>query len=259
MIREFGRGTDFKCFDSRIIDSGGVHVIQAFFTSDVTEEIQIKGRAARQGTNGSYSMVLNADTLEQGPLDIQSCDILTMRNQSKFYTFLDSRRRDSCALDCSHLSDKVSQAKTSHYETVDYKEHLYNGNREKAVKYLKKWNGVLNVSHFPSSSNSSREMFLKRKSDRIEKFQSEEIARRKKAKVNAEKKRWPRICASMVKSIRRTAKTPLMQQKVMPITPPWLKMRSTMICLPLDQMPRQKKLRGNSIEPPVLAIPTSAQ
>ena len=119
MIREFGRGTDFKCFDSRIIDSGGVHVIQAFFTSDVTEIIQIKVRATHQGTEESYSMVLNANTLEQGPPDIQSYDIVNIRNQYKFYTFLDSRRRDSCALDCIHLTDKVSQAETSHYETVD--------------------------------------------------------------------------------------------------------------------------------------------
>ena len=104
-----------------MIDSGRVHVIQAFFTSDVTKEIQIKGRAAHQGTKGSYSMVLNSKTLEQGPLGIQSYDIVNMRNQSKFYTFLDFRRRDSCALDCSHLSDKVSQAAISHYETVDYK------------------------------------------------------------------------------------------------------------------------------------------
>jgi len=54
MIREFGRGTDFKCFDGRMIDGGGVHVIQAFFSTEIAEEIQIKGRTARQGARGSY-------------------------------------------------------------------------------------------------------------------------------------------------------------------------------------------------------------
>lgn len=44
MIREFGRGTDFKCFDKKLLDAGGVHVIQAFFSLEATEEIQIKGR-----------------------------------------------------------------------------------------------------------------------------------------------------------------------------------------------------------------------
>lgn len=54
MIREYGRGTDFKCFDSRMIDGGGVHVIQAFFSTEIAEEVQIKGRTARQGARGSY-------------------------------------------------------------------------------------------------------------------------------------------------------------------------------------------------------------
>jgi preprotein translocase subunit SecA len=54
MIRDYGRGTDFKCFDKRIGDCGGVHVIQAFFSADLAEETQIKGRTARQGSLGSY-------------------------------------------------------------------------------------------------------------------------------------------------------------------------------------------------------------
>ena len=54
MIREYGRGTDFKCFDSNMLDSGGVHVIQAFFSTDRSEEIQLKGRTARQGCKGSF-------------------------------------------------------------------------------------------------------------------------------------------------------------------------------------------------------------
>jgi preprotein translocase subunit SecA len=45
MIREVGRGTDFKCYDQALKNSGGVHVIQSFFSTDIAEEIQIKGRA----------------------------------------------------------------------------------------------------------------------------------------------------------------------------------------------------------------------
>lgn len=54
MIRDFGRGTDFKCFDFNLQHEGGVHVIQAFFSTDQSEEVQIKGRTARHGANGSY-------------------------------------------------------------------------------------------------------------------------------------------------------------------------------------------------------------
>mmetsp|Transcript_12227 Transcript_12227/g.26723 ORF Transcript_12227/g.26723 Transcript_12227/m.26723 type:complete len:349 (+) Transcript_12227:225-1271(+) len=31
MIREYGRGTDFKCYDSQMLECGGIHVIQSFF------------------------------------------------------------------------------------------------------------------------------------------------------------------------------------------------------------------------------------
>lgn len=58
LIREYGRGTDFKCFDSKVLAAGGVHVIQAFFSKDIAEEIQLKGRAARQGEDGSFRYVL---------------------------------------------------------------------------------------------------------------------------------------------------------------------------------------------------------
>jgi hypothetical protein len=54
MIREFGRGTDFKCYDQQMLQVGGVHVIQAFFSVDTAEERQLKGRTARQGADGSY-------------------------------------------------------------------------------------------------------------------------------------------------------------------------------------------------------------
>jgi len=54
MIREYGRGTDFVCHDERMLKGGGVHVIQAFFSTEISEEIQIKGRTARQGARGSY-------------------------------------------------------------------------------------------------------------------------------------------------------------------------------------------------------------
>jgi preprotein translocase subunit SecA len=54
MIRDFGRGTDFICYDQQMLRVGGVHVIQSFFSLDAAEERQIKGRSARQGADGSY-------------------------------------------------------------------------------------------------------------------------------------------------------------------------------------------------------------
>ena len=54
MIREYGRGTDFKNYDMEMLEAGGAHVIQAFFSTDLSEEVQIKGRCARQGKDGSF-------------------------------------------------------------------------------------------------------------------------------------------------------------------------------------------------------------
>jgi preprotein translocase subunit SecA len=54
--RIFGRGTDFVVHDENVTNNGGVHVIQTFLSEELSEEIQIKGRTARQGDEGSYSM-----------------------------------------------------------------------------------------------------------------------------------------------------------------------------------------------------------
>lgn len=83
LTREFGRGTDFKCYDSRLVMSGGVHVIQTFVSDQVSEETQIKGRSARQGDKGSFSMVLNKRALERFGLDEATMDASASRGKIK--------------------------------------------------------------------------------------------------------------------------------------------------------------------------------
>ena len=61
--RMYGRGTDFKIFDDRMEACGGLHVLQTFFSADLSEEAQIQGRCARQGNKGSYSLVLHVSSL----------------------------------------------------------------------------------------------------------------------------------------------------------------------------------------------------
>ena len=63
--REFGRGTDFKYQGNLVINAGGLHVIQTFFTNDYSEEIQIRGRTRRQGTTGSYELAVLLEDLQQ--------------------------------------------------------------------------------------------------------------------------------------------------------------------------------------------------
>jgi Mg-chelatase subunit ChlD len=70
-----------------VLDKGGVHVIQTFFSVEKAEEVQIKGRTARQGKKGSYSVVLLKEEVEE-TFGIKF-DSETMNN-SKFYDTIDA-------------------------------------------------------------------------------------------------------------------------------------------------------------------------
>jgi preprotein translocase subunit SecA len=51
------------CLDKRVLEAGGVHVVQTFVSLNKAEEVQIQGRTARQGKDGTYSLVLFEDNL----------------------------------------------------------------------------------------------------------------------------------------------------------------------------------------------------
>ncbi|KAL9701440.1 hypothetical protein quinque_004881 [Culex quinquefasciatus] len=55
--REMGRGVDYKS-SVAVEKNGGMHVIQSFFSVDVKEETQIKGRTARKDNRGSYELIM---------------------------------------------------------------------------------------------------------------------------------------------------------------------------------------------------------
>jgi len=57
--RSYGRGTDFRVFDTRMLACGGVHVLLTFYPKEISELEQVKGRGARQGDDGSFSMVMS--------------------------------------------------------------------------------------------------------------------------------------------------------------------------------------------------------
>ncbi|XP_058458064.1 uncharacterized protein LOC131434862 [Malaya genurostris] len=65
--RGMGRGVDYKSSVS-IEKHGGLHVIQTFFSLDIKEEVQIKGRTARKDNQGSYELIVFHDDLEKNDL-----------------------------------------------------------------------------------------------------------------------------------------------------------------------------------------------
>jgi hypothetical protein len=63
ITKSYGRGTDIVSHDEKVELAGGVHVIQAYFALTTSEEIQNRGRTARQGKMGSFSIFLAAERL----------------------------------------------------------------------------------------------------------------------------------------------------------------------------------------------------
>ena len=90
LTREFGRGTDFICYDKELDKAGGVHVIQTFVSDLKSEETQIMGRTARQGKRGSYMMILKEKELE--PYGLNEKEIRDMRDTGKLYSTLTKHR-----------------------------------------------------------------------------------------------------------------------------------------------------------------------
>ncbi|CAF1441141.1 unnamed protein product, partial [Didymodactylos carnosus] len=69
LTKEFGRGVDFQA-EATVNEKGGMHVIQTFFSMNVQEETQIKGRTARKDEPGSYELVLCREHLQEFALGV---------------------------------------------------------------------------------------------------------------------------------------------------------------------------------------------
>ena len=67
ITRPFGRGTDFMSLDERVNKAGGIVVIITFLPQTLSEEIQIKGRTARQSTPGIAHIIINQQELNMKP------------------------------------------------------------------------------------------------------------------------------------------------------------------------------------------------
>jgi len=62
--KAFGRGIDFVLGEKSVKEKGGLHVIQTFLSEEESEAVQIEGRTARQGQEGSYELIITDDDLK---------------------------------------------------------------------------------------------------------------------------------------------------------------------------------------------------
>lgn len=73
MTKAFGRGIDFQVVEKDVQEAGGLHVIQAFISEEEAESVQIEGRTARQGSAGTYELIVKNEDLTA--IGLTSADI----------------------------------------------------------------------------------------------------------------------------------------------------------------------------------------
>lgn len=154
LTREFGRGTDFICYDSRLDASGGVHVIQTFVSDELSEETQIKGRTARQGNKGSYSMVLSEESLER--YQLKRNDVERMKAINSLYTTIHKARSIFFEQEYQESLRHVSQLEKDHLNALGFIDSLLFSNHEVIRTFLFERNQV----HFPVGVGGARTICL---------------------------------------------------------------------------------------------------
>ena len=127
----FGRGTDFFCKDQRLLEQGGVHVIQAFLSVHKSEEVQIQGRTARQGKAGSYELCLLESDLESFGIAVGE---QTKISDADKYSWLDAARTRCHMKDCQEAEESLVCASSRDKCTHAYFDALLSGDAESAVR-----------------------------------------------------------------------------------------------------------------------------
>ncbi|CAL6089204.1 Helicase-related_protein [Hexamita inflata] len=134
ITKEFGRGTDFICYDKSIDNNGGIHVIQTFVSDELSEERQIQGRTARQGNKGSYSLILLDSELEKYGLN--SKDILTMKATQQLYSTIDPKRQKYFDGKYPERVRNIQEIKLDHEKSKKFVAALLSGNIAVSKEFL---------------------------------------------------------------------------------------------------------------------------
>ena len=131
----FGRGTDFFCKDDVVQKHGGVHIIQAFLSEELSEEVQIKGRTARQGKKGSYQMILlETDLKEVFDIEPGEKDKIARENR---YEWLSSAREEKHRSHCYTVEANLEDATDKDKNTHEYFDALLDGDSRRAQTLFK--------------------------------------------------------------------------------------------------------------------------
>lgn len=130
LSREHGRGLDFKSPGVEVEAKGGIQVIQTFFSEEASEETQIKGRTARQGKQGSYVLVLLAESLAMFDMTEEDIQQAKQGQDECLYDVLVRKRNKYMNDISSSRSEAVNIANSLHQES------------ESAQKALVEWSSA---------------------------------------------------------------------------------------------------------------------
>jgi hypothetical protein len=135
--REFGRGTDFISYDKELDDSGGLHVIQAFISTMLSEETQIRGRTARQSNKGSCSLVVNHGHLDYIGMKEEDIDAIG----TNYYTHISNFRSSFFQAQYEASKQNIKDAQDRHSKSEEFVNRL-KGNGSGYLDYLVDTNRV---------------------------------------------------------------------------------------------------------------------
>ncbi|KAL4496497.1 hypothetical protein ABPG72_014727 [Tetrahymena utriculariae] len=135
MTRIFCRGIDFRVLDTTLFQNYGIHVIQTFFSEDKSEEIQAKGRTARQGEEGSYSIILEIDMIQAFLKSDEEKH--KMSQNGLIYDIIDSNRQANFENDFkSNMLYNQKTSITNHKQSETFLTLLKNSKQAEVKKYL---------------------------------------------------------------------------------------------------------------------------
>lgn len=87
-VKEKGRGRDFRVYSPHVNLAGGVQIVGAYPCEQLSEEVQLGGRTARQGQKGSYCRVWREGDIKKifGVTDEQIADARTKNSLANLIT-----------------------------------------------------------------------------------------------------------------------------------------------------------------------------
>ena len=123
LTRSYGRGTDFICRDDEVNANWGIHVIQTFLSEELSEEIQIKGRTARQGEDGSYSLCLKLEDLEKFKIseeDVKKTSGNDPNSINNRYNLIDQKRNAFFLQQYEQNNEYLAKVKKEHDDSMGF-------------------------------------------------------------------------------------------------------------------------------------------